>query len=619
MIRADIDIELNLTGPFITKGSAPGPWGLDEVLARNADGKYFLPGAHIAGKLRQAWEELADLINKTPASAKTSASTKTPNTEAIDRLLGAKAYGDERTARTGQLLFSDLELHGRQHDSDAMRYRIRIDPERGAVEDRAQLMLEYPFASGEPICFTGQISFLASDEAEAERIFGQVQTGFRWITQLGAFRSEGFGRLDSVDMVWQQRAPAEEENVLPSGATALGLSIKPLAPFCVDAVTPSDNLFYSSEIISGATILGCLHNMLGPKPQRSHADEFAKLREHFPCLRVRHAFPAAECMKRPVTVPLSVVKAAGAHHDVALIREPCLIGDAAPFFSPDWKDAGPRDKFGWPSLERELRVRTRIDADKLRARDEELFSYDMVRPGGHCWLSHIDLSDVPEQDRPEVAKQLARLLSLDLMGIGKNKTIAKADLLRAGQITPSMPVAQTGQRLSEDELVCITLQTDALLLAPSDKLNESAGKQALLDAYRESWKELSAALKLEYFYAQQHLRGGEYMARRYRRWGNNGQDYYPWILTRPGSVFVFSVTDQTQAEADLNNWVERGLPLGKTIRDAYNIEGEEKDWWKTCPWVPHNGYGEIAVNLDIHETWRPENIKTFNAVEEVSE
>lgn len=598
MIRAEIEITLELIGPFITKSSAPGAIGLDDLLARDAGGKIYIPATHVTGKLRQAWEELANCLE-----AYADKHDCVPEKFEIDCLLGDKANGGGLNAQTKRVIFSDFVLYG-NNDKEGMRYRIRIDEDRGAVKDRFQLMLESPFSSGEEICFTGKAMLLVDNEETAMRIKEQIQTGLQWISQMGAYRTQGFGCVKDINVHSLTVYPPIDEWPLLVGDKSMALLIKPFESFCVDAATPSGNLFYSSEVISGGTILGCLYNMMGGIAKKHTRDEFGALRKNFHYLRVRHAFPSAECLTRPVTIPLSLVQAGGNNWDVALEKQACLIENEPPSFAPDWKNSGPKAEFGWPKLERELRVRTAIDSQKDRARDEQLFSYDMIKPDGHCWLSQISLSDVPEEQRDETGMQLRQLLSFGLVGLGKSKALADITLLSPGEMKARMAVDRVTERLGADRLVCITLQTDALLLTPNN-LDESSGRAELHKAYKKTWDTLCNALDLKYFYAQQELKGGYFLAKRYQRWGNDGKAYYPWLITRAGSVFVFEINDTGNAENALQIWLRDGLPFADNITQAYGIEGDPHDHWKHCPYVPHNGYGEIAVNLEVHERWSP--------------
>jgi len=604
MIRADIDIELHIKGPFLTKSSAPGEYGLDECVARDGGGRLYIPATHIAGKLREAWEELADALDdKTP--------DVNPNNAEIAEIavmLGVEAESSDFSPRNKRLLFTDFTLYG-GHEEDAVRHRIRIDPERGAARDRAQMILESPFASGEMLHFVGRLCLLAKNETEVETIRNQVRCGLQWVEQIGALRSLGFGSL--IDVALHDPEPIHIH--IPDGDARfnerLDLVIQPESSFCVNASGPTNNLFESTEHIPGNAILGCLADMLnllegkGGREVASVDGEFSALRKNFSRVRVRHAFPSNRCMTRPVTMPSSLVKAEG-DYDVALEPKPRLINGATPSFQVDWKDSGGlKRRFGWPELRRELRVRTAIDSAARRADDAKLFAYDMIRPDGCCWLSRIDLAEVPQDQRGEVSAQLRALLSLGLVGFGKGKTMAKVNVLPAGEICDVMETTDI-HGLGEDGLICLCLQTDAVLLNPRD-LDETSGHIELLQAYRRIWSDLCDDLQLERFFATQRLAGGEYQARRFHRWGSEGEDYYPWLLTEAGSVFVFSVRDQGQAEREMERWLRSGLPVAPVIRAFYGLPGDRDQWWKWCPYIPQNGYGEIAINLEIHKELRP--------------
>jgi hypothetical protein len=601
MIRADIDIALHLTGPFLTKSSGPGEYGLDECVARDGDGRPYIPATHMTGKLREAWEELANaLADKGPGVV--------PNKAYIGIMLGAEAKPSDFSPRNKRLLFTDFTLYG-GHEGNAVRYRIRIDPERGAVRDRAQLMLESPFTSGEMLCFVGRLCLLANNRKEVEIIRNQVRCGLQWVEQIGAFRSLGFGSLTEVELDEPEPIHTDIPDEDARFNEALNLVIHPESSFCINASGPTHNLFESTEHIPGNAILGCLADMLNllegknGRMVASGQGEFSALRENFSRLRVRHAFPSNQCMTRPVTMPSSLVKAEG-DYDVALEPKPRLIKGVAPSFQVDWKgDGGLRKRFGWPELRHELRVRTAIDSASRRADDEKLFAYDRIRPDGCCWLSRIDLADVPEGQRGDVSRQLRALLSLGLVGFGKAKTVARVNILPKGGIGDVMETSDI-RCLGEDGLKCLCLQTDALLLNPGD-LDETAGTTELLKAYRRIWSELCEGLWLERFFATQRLAGGEYQARRFQRWGKDGEAYYPWLLTEAGSVFIFSVRDQGQAEQKMGQWLRCGLPVAPAIRAFYGLPKDRDRWWRHCPYIPQNGYGEIVVNLEIHKELQP--------------
>lgn len=57
MIRHDVQLELTVVGPLLTRSSEPGDFGLDMIIARTDDRPY-IPGTLLSGKLDQAWQEI---------------------------------------------------------------------------------------------------------------------------------------------------------------------------------------------------------------------------------------------------------------------------------------------------------------------------------------------------------------------------------------------------------------------------------------------------------------------------------------------------------------------------------------------------------------------------------
>jgi len=102
---------------------------------------------------------------------------------------------------------------------------------------------------------------------------------------------------------------------------------------------------------------------------------------------------------------------------------------------------------------------------------------------------------------------------------------------------------------------------------------------------------IKARLRLLRFFAQQQLVGGGYLGERF--WKGRTA-YNPKLLTCPGSVFVLEPTGESAAvaEAVLAHWRDYGLdqPTGAPGGDD----------WRTNPYIRQNGYGEVAINLDLH-------------------
>jgi hypothetical protein len=259
-----------------------------------------------------------------------------------------------------------------------------------------------------------------------------------------------------------------------------------------------------------------------------------------------------------------------------------LIHDEAPEFSVDWKDSSYVEKhFGWEKLKTILSVQTAIENNK--AKDGQLYGYEKINPKDFQWLGRIDLSRITDDT---VEGQLRRVLAQDLFGLGKTKALAKAEVFAENTIENKF---NKRVKVPPEKLI-ITLQTPFLLCNPQN-LNEYSGKTELLKKYKETWEELfKNSATLSHFFASQSLAGGEYL---YKRFQSNNS-YNPFILTDAGSVFVFEITNETEAISKTDDWLKHGLPLPDWAETLYGNN------WQTCPFLPENGFGEIAVNLDVH-------------------
>jgi len=634
MLKATVTLRLTLKGPILTQSSSPWTWGIDLVAARNTDNRFYLPGTLLAGKLNQAWQELQSAVK--------GEHWFKPD---VEKWLGERH--ENKFPKTKQLFFSDL-VYGKKEQitPTTLLNRIQIDRERGAVAPHQLVMIENPFLSGDEYMFVGALHFFAANQTEADDIVRHVDAGLRWTGQLGAMRSVGFGIVEQVEVEYTTDSIRLIQKPEPYAKAIYDIAIRPLYPFCISGKPVADNLFESETIIPGGATLGAIattwNQLCGRKDGRGRVDEGLDdklrptLKKYFSDIHISHAFPSAVSRQRPIAIPLSLVtipveddlanKSNGKKsvdsgetkktyqlHDVAQLEGPCLIDGKVPAFAIDWKGhifSEIMAEYGWPDVAKELRTRTAIHPDSLRAAEGELFSYEQTVPKQEAWYAKLDLSRIPaDTDKNAIYQELRSLLSEGIAALGKTKTPASVEWLqepiKASQLSDTKPI--NGKNW------VITLQTDTLLGAPVG-LDESSGKQALQDMYCTAWSELSGnKLKLVRCFARQRLSGGDYRKNVFR---NQSKNYYPWLLTEAGSVFVLEADqdDADTAETLILNWLNQGLPLSDVTLKFYGINSEPSKQWQDCPFIAQNGYGEIAVNLPLHRQLKPNKITPIQAL-----
>lgn len=593
------DLTLTVRGPFLTKSSTPGDYGVDAVLARDKREQFYIPGTSLVGVLRKAWGELSELLGD---DFKLS----------IDDWLGKDLDSKENNPlpRPKRLYIGDLIGPKKEFKTS---YRIRIDEERGSVKEGAYLVTKTPFAPGEEIDFKGQVRFLARDDKERDGFYRHLQMGLKWISQLGAYCTVGFGELVEVKLENQVENPLCHTSTVSIDGGKINwrydLVIRPQSPFCItENHLAGDKLFKSREVIPGNVIKGTLANfwkrLLGCSGETKINDELDSTRRelghYFDDIRITHAFPGKDRV-RPVQYPLSLVKVGDSFCDVARYEVTDWIAShaTAPAFAVDWKNKDyteVKKLFGWPSVERELRIRTAVDAKTRRTEDEKLFTYEMVvstQEKVEEWYAHLDLSAVPELDRAKVVEQLHSLIAEGLVGLGKTKAYTQLQLLNSGNIRSHCPSYLQGPEW------IVTLQTPALLCSP-EGLTDADGNRpaALLKAYRDTFASLSkGSLVLQRFFAKQSLAGGYYLWKRFQYIPN----YEPWLLTEAGSVFVLcpQVGKEKEARQCIEKWFNTGLPIPEWAVAKYQLGEKPASYWEKCPFIPQHGFGEIVVNLEV--------------------
>ncbi len=632
MIHLRLKVQLTLIGPILTQSTSAGRLGLDAVMARTVAGHPYLPYSQVRGKLRQALEELAD-----PSGGADQATIA----KFVPVWFGPRQGRNNVDLERGSLNFSDF-VHPVPKDDSSTRTRIRVDSDTGAAQEKMIMVLDSPFEVGEEAKFVGEIWSVCNSVEQAEATAKYVLAGLRWIRQIGAERTLGFGRVRCVEVVeltiselaiqsdvvgeeirkhfdvFIAAAQPHRQVSLRRAASSAShdqdirhlLRIRPRGSFCLGGIRRADNLFDSEEAIPGGAILGTLATMWRqasglPATQYEVAPDggpWNKLAEHFTKLVITHAFPSRqETNTRPCAIPLSFVAAEpwsadipDRLYDVALCTRPRLIpvGDTSrpPVFQPDWKThvVGKKAKAmsGWTDIPRELRVRTAIDVDTLRAVDKHLFAYQMIIPDGYEWFAYLDLHDVPSAERGEVLAELKQLLAAGLGPIGKTKIDADVCIEPVTNVAPKW--ASDPEALPGNQWV-VTLQTSAVLCT-GDDLRDPTGER-LKKGYDTTWSELSGgSLRLRQFFARQSLSAPRFAGRLPK---NAADQYYPFVLTDAGSTFVLEATaDKALAQAKIEEWLARGIPVREKLLSGTATDPD----WQRCPYLNRHGYGEITVN-----------------------
>jgi len=594
-------LKLTLEGPVHTASSEVGSFGVDSPLARLGDGRPYIPGSLVIGRIRHALEELRE-IARTAGRA-----DEFEDQIDIEALFGGAGDEDRGQDNRRNIFVSDL-VASNCGDKSGQRTRIAIDPVTGAAREGALQVLESPWAIGEEVVFEGELR-LRSGAEEPGDIGNRIKNALEWAGSFGAMRTIGYGVLKSVEIEDPEKSrPKFASSLTDAAPDRVRIVLIFDEPFCIADTRNAGNVFISSGIIPGAAIKAALvaldpegkhksfraaidairftHLLPVPKPETELDGKSVKLDlEDLPqCLR--DLKDLARAGPPPFSLALGDKKQPLA--DLSLCSGEHLLDGFAPQFEPDWKweVREKADKLsGWSMPGRSLRVRTAIDRDRRRARTGQLFAYEVTQTDGHVWVGDIDLADVDKACRWKVVEDIKKLAVNGLVGLGRTGSSAKVALLDAR--APQPPLDKAG-------LYVLKLMTPALLRAPDG-------------SYEDAFRAISeGALSLERGFWRERLAGAEFLANRFFA----GKPYRPFLLTEAGSVFVLRAADDRDAavaKERLSAWIRGGLPLSNPVREAYGYGQGDDDaaLWKQCPYIRHNGYGEVACMTQFAADNRP--------------
>jgi len=586
-------LDILLAGPVLPGSSQAGNHGVDSPFFRDSQSRLAIPGTHLKGKVREAWNLLRPWDHALVPTIQLEQDwfgAPTANAE-NETDSGTGTAFDPRRGRTK---FPESFSFSSPISNATLATRIRIDDDRGAAQDSMLLVEDRPFFPGQKIALSGPVQFWAKDEQEASGFKAFLQRGLLSILGLGGNQAIGFGRILKVDI--QSLAGPQTPQPIFSRAhgNAYPIRLSTTDPICITAHRPVGNIFRSESTIPGSVIKGAIAALLGHLD--SSKSKYPLLHQYLSLIRIRHARPAYPNQPATSILPASLVMAGDAWFDAVLSPKAQLVNDpssgclVAPAFSIDWKSAGPSSPHFTTIKPDRLRVvRTAIESWARRAKDADLFAYDCILPRSGTmpieWSTVFDLDAISPDHRPSIVKNLKQLLSDGLIGVTKTK--ANFSLSDDSAWQPP------GSSFDPAKQLAITLAYPALIGDPL-QLNS----QPLLDYYASAWADLSMnSLKLSHCFATQSLAGGKYLHRRFQ----SGKKYRPWLLTDKGSVFIFTVNDPERAKSCVEEWLALGLPLTQPIRARYELPQDASTHWQFCPFVPENGFGEIALNL--HHNW----------------
>jgi len=625
-------LELEVIGPVLTKSSLPGEPGLDAVALRDPDGALLLNGKHLEGRAKHAAYDLADLSGDTTLNlelwAKQAFGPDNPDTEE------KRAQWEPQR---GDITFEDLRCCSKNEINNPLPagrdFRLQIDEKRGTGEDRMLAVFERAAAHGELLTFGGLVRMAVTGNTSKEDHAANLLRCLRWITSVGGEAGIGYGVLRGVRLQ-PCPTPLGAEGDPSAGSASVDIGITFTAPFCVAAPQLSQNIYEGLDTVPGNAIAGAIMRALQDVQPGHSVPCCPTLKLWFDKLRFRHAFPTnSASLARPMIVPLSWAYVEGHGQDgkdlerqfveAALTPQPALfqlpgsVDLHAPKFVHDWK---PKDETAAATLlkltevKRDLRTYTQIDRSTGVAMDEKLYSYELVRPEGLTWRSSLDLSVIEDPNtRKKLLEELKQLLNESPLLFGK--TSARATLALTTGSAPALPKTLD----AKPDLWIVLLLTPALLLDASSLVG--AGREKLRSAYEELWSNVGSdppntktgPLKLERYFTGQSLVGGNYLYRRFQ--DVTHKDYFPYLLTDAGSVFVLSSRpeDNAKAQSALQEVLNKGLPLPQWAKERFAREIQnvrlEGDDWRNCPFLPQNGYGEIAVNRQEQLHRLPEKLK----------
>ncbi|MEM9733165.1 MAG: RAMP superfamily CRISPR-associated protein [Pseudomonadota bacterium] len=582
-------VKLCLKSPFLFQGLTNARLGIDSAYLRDEKDMPLIPDTQIRGVLRHACTTLAKATDGAVI-----------NHQEIDALFGQSSDAGDPEAGTDMPLracaiFSDLTASIPPQNGHTTR--IEIDDEKGRVKDGALQVIELAYPFGQKVVFEGSLIVRHKPGLDADRVEKALNKALALIPCIGSLKSVGFGEVIAEENALEKQ-PRNTFSLKPTMTDRPFGSDRKLCemtldrPLLVNASRIAENVFQSDSIIPGAAIKGALAQRLAFAGMNT--DDGGPLATALAALRLSHAFPVAVTSKgiqpldHALPASLQVVKSAdGAlrfHDAITLPKgEACLIGGQLPDFAASAKDrvqAQVRDLLGMGVLETPSLNRTHvmIGPDTWSAVDGKLYvtrrrSHRSANGSDQIWTFTADFGAVEDEGAKAL---LCAALTGPLDGLGRSASTAT---IHQSDLTEDLPTAEA--LLKQDHLD-IRLLSPAILTDPQMEHADN-----IWHAHARYFEDNLDGTELFNQFASRELVGG-YVAVRHRPYGRG--TYYPYVVTRPGSVFRLRLPSEAAARA-MAHALRYGLPVPP-------LNGH-KTTWKTCGYQPENGYGAIALHQQL--------------------
>jgi len=615
MMRHVWRVSLIVAAPFTTGSTENAERGFDDAQLRDADGTPMVAGSHLQGLLRHF---LGD-VHRAEQEAGIGGSDKLVPRDVFFEWFGrpgrqlanaeeqedAKDYDDPGEQpdvltenRRARLTFRDLKLAVREPRERRDRDRIRIDVERRSAKAGAWLTSEQMFPTGAEVSYSNDAALvLYGTVGEAENLTRVFSLFKESLPAIGGDKGAGFGKVVDLSIKAIESRPfaIPETGASVVGNTTTRCGFRLAQPLLVDPELLSGNLLRSSIDIPGAALKAAL----AESGRTAHSGGTDAFDEEFGAVLsrivVRHALAAApHSSRRRTTFPFSL--AAAVHEDGKEVFVDCFADGAEELrFAVDFKSyhkSALKAYYSVFDFEPALltRTRTAIREGEFTAEPHRLFNHQAVSPRGVEWHTEFFMPEgFTDEDRAK-AGQLLALFGSGAVQIGKLRSDI-VDVRFDRDCTSRM--AEPADARAPVKSWRMKVESPAWLLGMDEVYALYRGAD-LRNVYRQRMQALlgpaHAAVDWEQFsfFAQHDWSGGR-RAVRYKQQDDGG--YYPYLLTRPGSVFRFLERDGSgEEERDalaraMSGFAARGLPAAR--HDAS---------WRNCPFVPENGYGEVTID-----------------------